>query len=405
MDVNSTPERLGLSSERLARIRPWMQRYIDEAKLPGATVLVARHGEAAFSETIGYGDLENKKPLAQDSIMRFYSMTKPITSVAVMMLYEQGLFQLDDPLSAFIPAFKDMQVYRSGSSENLVTEPAVKPITVWNLLTHTSGLTYGVGNEGTVPELYVKNRTDFHPDDGLLEVVINRLAKIPLAFQPGSRWGYSVSFDVLGRLVEILSGQPLDIFCKQNIFEPLGMVDTGFCIPESKLNRFVSLYERTQESNLSLMENPENSLLVDAVETFAGGAGLVSTLWDYFRFTEMLRCKGELNSQRLLGKKTVEFMTCNHLPGDLADMGQPTFCETAYTGIGFGLGMSVMLDPAKAKTVGTPGEYAWGGYASTAFWIDPVEDLTVIFLTQLIPSSTYPIRRELRVLTYQALIA
>jgi len=405
MDVGSPPERLGLSKERLGRIRTWMQRYIDEAKLPGATTLVARHGEVAFSQTLGYGDLEKKKPLTQDSILRFYSMTKPITAVAVMMLYEQGVFQLDDPLSAFIPAFRDMKVYRSGSAENPVMEPAVKPITIRELMTHTSGLTYGMENEGVVPELYLKRKTEFNPNDGPLEAVVNRLAKIPLEFQPGSRWEYSVSFDVLGRLVEIISGKSLDIFFKENIFEPLGMIDTGFHVPESRLDRFVSLYERTQESDLSLVERGEDSPLVDAVETLSGGGGLVSTLDDYFRFTEMLRRKGELDGQRLLGRKTVEFMTCNHLPGDLADMGQPTFCETTYEGIGFGLGMSVVLDPAKAKIVGTPGEYAWGGYASTAFWIDPVEDLTVIFLTQLIPSSAYPIRRELRVLTYQALIA
>jgi len=404
MDITSTPDRLGISKERLARIRTWMQGYIDTGKLPGATTLVARHGEVVFSETTGYGDLEKKKTLAQDSILRFYSMTKPITAVAVMMLYEQGLFQLDDPLSAFIPAFRDMNVYRSGSADNPLTDPAVKPITIQNLMTHTSGLTYGLENAGVVPELYVKRQTEFYPGDGPLGTVVNRLAEIPLEFQPGSRWEYSVSFDVLGRLVEIISGKPLDIFFKENIFEPLEMSDTGFYVPKTKLDRFVSLYECTPESNLSLMESSEDSPLMGKVETFSGGGGLVSTLKDYFRFTEMLRRKGELDGQRLLGRKTVELMTCNHLPGDLADMGQPTFCETTYEGIGFGLGMSVMLDPAKAKIVGTPGEYAWGGYASTAFWIDPLEDLTVIFLTQLIPSGAYPIRRELRVLVYQALV-
>jgi CubicO group peptidase (beta-lactamase class C family) len=182
------------------------------------------------------------------------------------------------------------------------------------------------------------------------------------------------------------------------------MNDTGFYVPKNNLDRFVSLYKCTPESNLSLMESPEESPMISEVETLSGGGGLVSILEDYFHFTEMLRRKGELGGQRLLGRKTVELMTSNHLQGDLADMGQPTFCETTYEGIGFGLGMSVMLDPAKAKIVGTPGEYAWGGYASTAFWIDPLENLTVIFLTQLIPSSAYPIRRELRVLTYQALI-
>lgn len=404
MNVHSAPEQLGLSKTRLARIKNWMQGYIDEAKLPGATTLVARHGEVVFSKTLGYGDLEKKKPLKQDSILRFYSMTKPITAVAVMILYEQGLFQLDDPISAFIPAFRDMTVYRSGPVENPITEPAARPITIQNLMTHTSGLTYGVGNEGVIPKLYVKHHTDFDPHDGPLETVVNRLADIPLEFHPDSRWEYSVAFDVLGRLVEVVSGNSLDVFFRENIFEPLGMNDTGFYVPKNNYDRFVSLYKCTPESNLSLMESPEESPMISEVETLSGGGGLVSTLEDYFHFTEMLRRKGELDGQRLLGRKTVELMTSNHLQGDLADMGQRTFCETTYEGIGFGLGMSVMLDPAKAKIVGTPGEYAWGGYASTAFWIDPLENLTVIFLTQLIPSSAYPIRRELRVLTYQALI-
>jgi len=234
--------------------------------------------------------------------------------------------------------------------------------------------------------------------------VVDRLAEIPLEFEPGSRWEYSVSFDVLGRLVEVVSGKPLDVFLKDQIFDPLGMVDTGFFVPENKHGRFVSLYQCTPQDRLMLMESAVGSPLTDPVETLSGGGGLVSTLKDFFRFTEMLRNRGTLEDHRLLGTKSVELMTMNHLPGDLADMGQPTFCETTYEGIGFGLGMSVVIDPAKAKILGTPGEYAWGGYASTAFWVDPKEDMTVIFLTQLIPSSAYPIRRELRVLAYQALV-
>ena len=404
MDVHPKPGELGFSTSRLERINTWMQKYIDDGKLPGATTLVARHGKIAFCETMGYGDLEEKKPLARDSILRFYSMSKPITAVAVMMLYEQGLFQLDEPLSAFIPSFQSMQVYQSGVGPNMKTEPAATPMTIHHLLTHTSGLTYGVENEGGVPGMYAEQRTDFNPDDGPLAAAVDRLAEIPLAFEPGSRWEYSVSFDVLGRLVEVISGKPLDLFLKESIFDPLGMNDTGFFVPESKLDRFVSLYQCIPETRLSLMESAAGSPLVGNVETLSGGGGLVSTLDDYFCFTEMLRNKGTFNGQRLLGKKSVELMTCNHLPGDLADMGQPTFCETTYEGIGFGLGMSVVIDPAKSKILGTPGEYAWGGYASTAFWVDPVEDMTVIFLTQLIPSGAYPIRRELRVLTYQALI-
>ena len=234
--------------------------------------------------------------------------------------------------------------------------------------------------------------------------MVNRLAEIPLEFEPGSRWEYSVSFDVLGRLVEVVSGKTLDVFLKDQIFDPLEMEDTGFCVSESKQCRFVSLYQCMPQDRLLLMESAADNPLTGPVETLSGGGGLVSTLKDYFRFTEMLRNNGSSEGHRVLGRKSVELMTCNHIPGDLADMGQPTFCETTYEGIGFGLGMSIVIDPAKAKIIGSPGEYAWGGYASTAFWVDPKEDMTVIFLTQVIPSSAYPIRRELRVLAYQALV-
>jgi CubicO group peptidase (beta-lactamase class C family) len=255
-----------------------------------------------------------------------------------------------------------------------------------------------------IPELYQQSRTDFGTHDGKLADVVDRLVKIPLCFHPGTRWNYGVSTDVLGLLVEVISGQTLDGFMQDRILMPLAMRDTGFALPGAKADRLTALYECTDDDNLHLRETPQNSPMIDAVETFSGGGGLVSTLADYFRFTELLRRKGEFERVRLLGRKTVEYMTQNHLPGDLADMGQPTFNETTFEGIGFGLGFSVMIDPARARVIGSPGEFAWGGYASTAFWIDPQEDMTVIFLTQLIPSSAYPIRRELRVLTYQALI-
>jgi CubicO group peptidase (beta-lactamase class C family) len=398
------PEEIGLSSARLELIQPWIQTYLVAGKLPGATIFVARNGKVAYCKTFGLRDVEANQPMQTDTILRFYSMTKPITAVAVLMLYEEGCFQLDDPVTEFIPGFKDLRVYVSGEGDDMATEPLCQPMTLHHLLTHTSGLTYGLGEEGPIPELYQRHHTDFDDHDGPLEAVVERLAQIPLQFQPGTRWNYGVSFDVLGRVVEVVSGQPLDRFFQERIFKPLDMVDTGFAVPQDQLHRFAALYERTEEKSLSLLEAPGDSTLIDTVETFSGGGGLVSTLGDYFRFAEMMRRKGELDGVRLLGRKTVEYMTCNHLPGDLADMGQPVFTETSYEGIGFGLGVSVMLNPAKAKVMGSPGEYAWGGYASTAFWIDPQEDMTVIFLTQLIPSSAYQIRRQLRVLTYQALI-
>ena len=404
MEIICKPEDVGLSSQRLELIQPWIQSYLDAGKLPGATVFVARHGKPVYCKSFGLRDLEANQPMRTDTILRFYSMTKPITTVALLMLYEEGRFQLDDPVAEFIPGFKYSRVYVSGEGDNMITEPLSTPMTLHHLLTHTSGLTYGFGNEGPIAALYRAQHTDFGDHDGTLEEVVDRLVKIPLQFQPWQRWNYGVSTDVLGRVVEVISGQPLDRFFKERIFDPLDMVDTGFAVPGDQLHRFAALYECTDADKLSLLEAPATSTMVDSVETFSGGGGLASTLDDYFRFTEMLRCKGELDGERLLGRKTIEYMTCNHLPGDLADMGQPVFTETSYEGIGFGLGVSVMLDPARAKVMGSAGEFAWGGYASTAFWVDPVEDMTVIFLTQLIPSSAYPIRRELRVLTYQALI-
>jgi CubicO group peptidase (beta-lactamase class C family) len=404
MEDFTIPEEVGLSSERLAHIRPWLQDYLETGKLPGATILVARHGKVVFCESEGFRDLEASKTMTADTILRFYSMTKPITSVALMILYEEGLFQLDDPVSEFIPSFENTRVYVYGDPVDMICEPMKTPITLHHLLTHTSGLTYGFGNEGPIPELYQQRHTDFDTHDGPLEKVVERLAQIPLEFQPGHRWNYGVSCDVLGRVVEVVSGQSLDVFLQEKILDPLGMVDTGFAVPRDKADRFAALYMKNEVSDLVLSESPQESPMIGSVETFSGGSGLTSTVADYFRFTEMLRRKGELDGVRLLGRKTIEYMTTNHLPGDLADMGQPTFNETTYEGIGFGLGFSVMLDPAKASVMGTPGEYAWGGYAGTAFWVDPLEDMTVIFLTQLIPSSAYPIRRELRVLTYQALI-
>lgn len=398
------PESLGLSSERLDRIRPWMQGYVDAGRLPGASVLVARAGEIAWVRSTGYADVERRRRLRSDHLLRFYSMTKPVTSVAAMMLYEQGRFQLDDELARFLPAFRDPRVHVEGEGGGLRSEPARGPITIRQLLTHSAGFTYGLGNTHPVSRLYREHRTDFHPADGPLEEVIPRLAALPLVHHPGERWNYGVATDVLGRLVEVLSGQRLDRFFSEHVLGPLGMHDTAFQVAPSKRERLARLYGPSEEGGLVPLEPSGASPYFDGVTTFAGGAGLVSTLGDYFRFTEMLRRKGEFEGVRLLGRKTVEYMTCNHLPGDLAAMGQAAFNETSYEGIGFGLGFAVVLDPARAAVLTSKGEYHWGGAASTAFWIDPAEDLSVIFLTQLLPSGTYPLRRELRALVYQALI-
>ena len=404
--INAAPEDVGLCSQRLARIRPWMQSYLDNNKLPGMLVLVARQGKVVFLETLGRRDVAADLPVTLDTLFRFYSMTKPITSVAAMMLYEQGHFQLDDPVSRYLPEFANMQVYAGGEGDNLLLEDIQQPITIQHLLTHTSGLIYGFLSDTPLSALYRSNAIDFNAHHNVtLAEMVTRLADVPLFCQPGSQWNYGVSTDVLGRLVEVISGQSLAEYFAEHIFTPLGMIDTAFHVSEEKRPRFAALYGPGENQALLLLDDPQTSHFVGSdVSLYSGGGGLVSTVSDYFRFTELLRRKGEFDGVRLLSRKTVEYMTCNHLPGDLAALGQPSFNETTFEGIGFGLGFSVTLDPAKAKVMGSAGEYAWGGFASTAFWIDPVEDMTVIFLTQLAPSSTYPIRRELRILTYQALI-
>ena len=405
MLVTAKPEDVGLSSERLERIGPWMDSYIEAGKLPGGLALVARHGQVVYCQCRGLRDVEAGLPVEEDTIFRFYSMPKPITSIAVMMLYEEGRFQLDNPIAAFLPEFADMQVYVSGEGAAMRTEPARGPITFRHLLTHTGGLTYGFFEATPVDAAYRENKVEFNGGKGDLAACARRLADQPLLNHPGDEWNYSVSTDLLGRLVEVISGQPLDEFLQRRILGPLGMEDTAFSILPGKQNRFAANYGPEEGGGLELIDSARESKYRDVI-LFSGGGGLTSTARDYHRFTQMLRGKGELEGVRLLGRKTVEYMTTNHLPdnGDLTSMGQAVFSETSYDGVGFGLGFSVMLDPAKAQVIGSPGEYAWGGAASTAFWIDPVEDMSVIFLTQLMPSSTYPLRRELKVLTYQALI-
>ena len=404
MHIDTRPEEVGLSAPRLARILPWMRQWVDSGRLPGLLVAVVRDDRLAWFETRGDRDVESGRPVEPDTIYRMYSMTKPITTVAALMLYEEGRFQLDDPIAKYIPAFAGTRVFASGDADSFETEALARPITVHDLMTHTSGLTYSFHCEHPVDALYRRRGIDFNANLGPLANLVEATAAQPLAFQPGARWNYGVSTDVLGRLVEIWSGRPLDTFLAERILSPLGMVDTGFHVAEGEGDRFASNYTRSEEGGLALVDAAAGSRFLKPAATFSGGGGLVSTAADYLRFTRMLRGRGALGETRLLGRKTVEHMTANQLPGDLADLGQPTFSETPFTGVGFGLGVSVMLDPAKARIVGSPGEYAWGGMASTAFWVDPAEDLIVLLLTQLSPSSTYPIRRELRVLTYQALL-
>ncbi len=398
-----TPEAVGLSSERLERIVPWMRDYVAAGKLPGLSVTVARRGQVVFSRSEGLRDLARGLPMEHDTIVRIYSMTKPLTSVAILMLYEEGRFQLDDPITRFLPEFRTMRVLVGGSRLRPETVPAERDITFRDLLTHTSGLTYGFMDATLVDRMYREEGVDFQTAETSLAEVVAKAARLPLLAQPGAEWNYSIATDVLGHLVAVISGQPFDDFLRERIIRPLGMVDTDFHVPADKIARFASNYALGEGGRLILIDDAREGRYARPRTVPSGGGGLVSTAADYARFCRFILGGGALDGVRLLGRKTVALMTANHLRGDLADMGQPRFSESSYSGIGFGLGFSVMLDPAKAQILGTPGEVAWGGAASTAFWIDPAEDLFVILLTQLMPSSTWPIRRELRVLTYAAI--
>jgi CubicO group peptidase (beta-lactamase class C family) len=400
-----SPDQVGLSAARLARISAWMKAWVDSGKLPGLLVAVMRKGELAFAETYGKADVERNKPVRPDTLYRIYSMTKPLTSTAIMMLYEEGRFQLDNPISRFIPAFANSRVYVGGSRGKLDTIPAERDITFRDLLSHTSGLTYGFMEATPVDALYrSKNGVDFQTATTSLKDVVEKLATFPLIAQPGKAWNYSVSTDVLGYLVEVISGQPFEKYLVENVIKPLGMVDTDFFVPDSKHERFSANYQAGAGGKLEVIDDPTKSRYLKPRTVNSGGGGLVSTASDYLRFCKFMLNKGQLDGVRLLGRKTVELMTMNHLKGDMADMGTPRWSESTAEGIGFGLGFSVTLDPAKAHIVGSRGEYSWGGAASTTFWCDPTEDMAVVMLTQLMPSTTYPIRRELRVLAYQAIV-
>jgi CubicO group peptidase (beta-lactamase class C family) len=401
------PEDVGLSSSRLARIGDHMKRYIDAGKIAGTLTLVARRGQVAYLEPQGHLEIERRRPVTADAVWRIYSMTKPITSVGLMMLYEEGRFQLDDPVLRFIPSWQNLRVFVGGNYPTFKTAPVERPMTIRDLLSHTSGLTYGFMERTNVDAAYRKLGVADQTRSGYtLQDMVETLAELPLEFSPGTRWNYSVATDVIGHLIEVISGQRLDVYLRERILEPLGMRDTGFVLEDQQVARFAASYERQSDGSLKMIDNPEQSSYQKR-SFLSGGGGLLSTAPDYFRFTSMLQNMGELDGVRLLGRKTVELMTMNHLPGgqDLTDLAQAgMFTETAYAGVGFGLGFSVQQSPARAQILGSAGEFAWGGAASTAFWIDPAEDLIVIFMTQLMPSSSYPLRRELRVLTYASLV-
>ncbi|MFO1372834.1 MAG: serine hydrolase domain-containing protein, partial [Candidatus Competibacteraceae bacterium] len=370
-------------------------------------ILVSRAGKIVHLSTYGQRDLESGAPVELDTIFRIYSMTKPITSVAAMMLYEEGAFELKDPVSRFIPAFENMRVYRSGSALKPVTVPATGPVRIWHLLTHTAGLTYGFHNAHPVDALYRAAGFDWETPEGAdLATCCDAWASFPLLFQPGAEWNYSVATNVLGRVVEIASGLTLDQFFAERIFKPLGMTDTGFWVPEGDVERLAALYTPQPDTLRAVRYDVMGNTVLRRPACLRGDGGLVSTAADYHRFNQMLLRGGELDGVRLLSNRTLRYMTQNHLPGgvDLEKFGRLLFAETTFDGVGFGLGFSVVMDPVANKVLVSQGEFSWGGAASTAFWVDPAEEITALFLTQLLPSSAYPLRPQFRQLVYQALV-
>jgi CubicO group peptidase (beta-lactamase class C family) len=401
------PESVGLASAALRRLdQHLLSRYVEPGKIAGALTLVARRGEVAWLSPLGLMDRERQAPMRPDTIFRIYSMTKPVTSVALMMLHERGAFALADPVHRYLPAWEHLRVHRNGRYPNFTTEPAARPMTIRDLLIHTSGLSYQIMDRTPLDEAYRK--VGIGGPAGTLRDMVETLATLPLEFSPGTRWGYSVATDVIGYLVELLSGQRFDDYLRTQIFEPLGMLDTGFSVSADQRGRFAANYVRLPGSvEATLMDDPADSPYTRPQTLFSGGSGLVSTAADYLRFAEMLRRGGELDGQRILGPRTIAYMTKNHLPDglDLASLAPPgMFSETRFEGIGFGFGFHVLVDPVRAQVPVSVGEYGWGGMASTAFWIDPVEDLVVIFLTQLVPSTTFDFRNQLKAIIYGAII-
>jgi CubicO group peptidase (beta-lactamase class C family) len=406
LGVEVEPAEVGLDGGRLARIDRHFDAYVADGRLPGYLVVVTRRGRIAHVGQGGARDIEAGLPVELGTRWRIYSMTKPLTSVAAMMLWEEGAFELSDPVARFVPAFADARVYTGGSDLGPATVPAIEPVRIRHLLTHTSGLTYGFHRVHPVDAMYRAAGFEWAlPPDLDLAASCERWASFPLLFQPGREWNYSVATDVLGRVVEVVAGQPLDAVFAERILEPLGMRDTGFS-EEGDEERLAALYSPDPATGRATRNDALGSLALQRPRALSGGGGLISTAADYHRFTQMLLRGGELDGVRLLGPRTLRWMTANHLPGgaDLEAFGRSLYAETTFAGVGFGLGFSVVQDPLAMPYPSSPGEFAWGGAASTAFWVDPVEELTVLFFTQLLPSSAHPIRPQLHGLVHQAIV-
>lgn len=387
----ASPESVGMSSERLAKIAPVMQQYIDDGKLAGLATFVARKGKVVHHETYGMADIAAEKPITRETIFRIYSMTKPVTAVAAMILYEEGKLSLKDPVSKHIPAFKNTKVFTGGTVANPQLEVPKQEMRIIDLFLHTSGLIYGWGNSA-VDSLYREKKilkSDYSPEEK-----IKQLAETPLRHQPGTKYQYSVSTDVLGYVIQVVSGMPFDQFLQERIFQPLKMNDTGFHVPADKLDRFATRYQLTKDNPLAVGDQPEGSRYRKPPSMPSGGGGLVSTMADYFRFSQMILNGGELDGARILGRKTVEYMLMDHLPDG----------EQVGPGVGMGLGFGILTDPVDYGRMSTLGTASWGGAANTFFWIVPQEELILMVWTQLFPFGIYDYRHQFKVMTQSAII-
>ncbi len=391
------PESVGMSSARLRRLGEAMQGYVDRHLFAGMVVLVARHGQVAYLEPFGCQELECQSPMALDTIFRIFSMTKPITSTAVMMMCEEGRLRLIDPVSQYIPDFKDLKVMvpHGGSDYNLV--PANREVTIHDLMTHSGGLSYGFEEHSALDQMYRKTLAYIDKEvEPVLEKKITAFARarLPLAFQPGRGFRYSISTDLLGYIVQVASGQPFEDFLQCRVFDPLGMVDTGFWVPPEKAGRLAALYQPAAEGGLKAFQ-PETGPTTRPTRDPSGGGGLASTAGDYYRFGQMLLNGGALDGVRLLGRKTVEWMLLNHLPEGVHPENDPAS--------GFGLGGSVLLRPGLSHRPGSAGKFGWGGAANTQWWIDPAEELNCLLMLQYMPAFTLPIVEDFSQLVYAAL--
>ena len=401
----------GLDAGRLERITDHLERhYIASGKITGCQVAVARHGHMAYFKSFGLMDRERGKPTRDDTIYRIYSMTKPIASVALMTLFEQGHFQLNDPVHRFVPSWRNHRVWISGEGEAMETERPQRPVTFRDVLSHTAGFTYGgglpgVGIQHPIDKIYRALKVRSVGGSDTMMEFMDKMGQVPLRYQPGQAWMYSLATDVVGALVEIISGKPLAQYLSETIFEPLGMKDTAFWVAPVKKDRFAANYQRGADKQLKLIDDPETSDFTREPGFKSGGGGLTGTSADYMRFCEMLRRGGELDGHRVLGPRTIELMHMNHLPGGktLTDLAIGAFSETAYDGVGFGLGFASTLGQVESGGYGQ-GDYYWGGAASTIFWVDPKEDLSVVFMTQLMPSATFNFRGQLKNIIYSAII-